>query len=182
MINHLKVISFIKACSAFAHTSFAQEAVQHRLSPTAIVTMQYEDSYLKITYCQPHKRDRAIFGELVPFGQVWRTGANEATEITITGDILVGKDTLKAGTYSIFTIPEEDNWIVIFNNELGQWGSYNYLESSDVLRIRVPVQQLNHVTWEAFTITFEQANDKADMVMLWDKTKVAIPIQFITYH
>ena len=91
-------------------------------------------------------------------------------------------DTLKAGTYSIFTIPEKDSWTVIFNSELGQWGSYNYLESSDVVRLEVPVQQLTGLTWEAFTIVFEQANDHADLVMVWDKTKVAVPVRFISHH
>ena len=182
MTNYLRFTFLLIFSGLFAHPSFAQEAVQPRLSPTAIVTMKYEDSYVKITYCQPHKRGRLIFGELVPYGQVWRTGANEATEITVTTNVLIGKDTLKAGTYSVFTIPEKDSWTVIFNSELGQWGSYNYLESSNVLRIEVPVQKLSDVSWEAFTITFEQANDHADIVMVWGKTRVAIPVRFIAAH
>ncbi|MEM8565315.1 MAG: DUF2911 domain-containing protein [Bacteroidota bacterium] len=113
----------------------AQEALKTRPSPTSIESIKYKDTYIKITYCQPHKKGRQIFGELVPYGKIWRTGANEATEITITDDILVEQDTLKAGTYSIFTIPRPNEWLVIFNSELGQWGAYNYVESSDVLRV-----------------------------------------------
>lgn len=157
----------------------AQEAITPRPSPTAIVTMKYDDTYVKLTYSQPHKRDRDIFGELVPYGQVWRTGANEATEITLTGDILINQDTLKAGTYSLFTIPGKDQWTIIINEELGQWGSYNYNPESDVLRFDVPVENIQNVVWEPFTIAFEQKNDKADLLMMWDKTKVTIPIEFL---
>ncbi len=158
---------------------YAQESVKPRPSPTAIVTMKYEDSYVKVTYCQPHKRGREVFGELVPYGKVWRTGANEATEITATDDVLIQEDTLKAGTYSIFTIPAKDEWTVIFNSELGQWGAYNYRKKSDILRVKVPAQQVKDVIWEPFTISFAQRNDEANLQMMWDQTMVSIPIRFI---
>lgn len=157
----------------------AQEAITPRPSPAAIVTMKYDDTYVKITYNQPHKRDRKIFGGLVPYGHVWRTGANEATEITLTGDILIKNDTLKAGTYTIFTIPGKDEWTIIINEDVGQWGAYNYNKESDVMRFEVPVEELKNVTWEPFTTVFEQKNNKADLVMMWDKTKVTIPIEFL---
>ena len=158
----------------------AQETVTPRPSPTAIVTVKYEDTYVKITYSQPHKRGRDIFGSLVPFGEVWRTGANEATEITITEDIEIDGNRVKAGTYSIFTIPGETEWTIILNSELGQWGSYNYTESSDVLRFKVPVQQSEQV-WEPFTIAFEQNNSSAQLKMMWDRTMVSIPIKFLEH-
>src|SRR5258708_40278709 len=82
--------------------SFAQEAVQPSLSPLALVTARYRETYLKITYSQPHKHGRELFGKLVPYGQVWRTGANQATEITITRDVQVNGTLLKAGSYSLF--------------------------------------------------------------------------------
>jgi hypothetical protein len=160
--------------------SFSQEAVTPRPSPIAIVTMKYEDTYVKLTYCQPHKRDRGVFGGLVPYGQVWRTGANEATEITLTGDLQIKNDTLPAGTYAIFTIPQPDKWIIIFNKQVGQWGAYNYTDKADILRVEVPVQTLKNAVYEPFTITFEQKNDKAEMLMMWETTKVAIPIAILT--
>ena len=166
------------SCLATAHLQ-AQETVKPRPSPTAIVTMKYEDTYIKVTYCQPHKRGREVFGELVPYGKVWRTGANETTEITVTEDILVQEDTLKAGTYSLFTIPRKERWVEIFNEELGQWGSYNYRKKSDVLRIEVPTELVKDVIWEPFTISFAQTNDKADLQMMWDQTMVSVPIRFI---
>ena len=159
---------------------YGQEAITPRPSPIAIVTMKYEDSYVKVTYSQPHKRGREIFGDLVPYNQVWRTGANEATEITTTGDLMIGNKKLKAGTYSLFTIPSPDKWIVIFNKHLGQWGSYNYTEKADELRVEVPTSELTNVVFEPFTISFEQQNEVAQMELKWDTTKVAVPIKFIT--
>ncbi|TRX60710.1 DUF2911 domain-containing protein [Fulvivirga sp. M361] len=168
------IISFL-----FSNDLHGQETLKPRPSPTAVVTMKYENTYVKITYCQPHKRGRVIFGDLVPYGKVWRTGANEASEITLTNDILINTDTLKAGTYSIFTVPRKEKWTVIFNRELGQWGAYNYVEKSDILRVEVPTQKVEDVVWEPFTISFAQVNDKADLQLMWDKTKVSIPLKFI---
>jgi hypothetical protein len=156
----------------------AQEATLPRPSPTAVASIKYKDTYVKITYCQPRKRGRTIFGGLVPYGEVWRTGANEATEITFTKDVFINSTLLAAGTYSIFTIPEKDLWTVIFNKELGLWGSYNYNDKLDVLRINVPAQATNAVT-ESFTIQFEQRNNMAELLLIWDKTRISIPIQFI---
>src|SRR5690606_27838717 len=100
----------------------AQDAIIPRPSPLAIVTARYKDSYLKITYSQPHKKGREIFGELVPYGKVWRTGANEATEITISKAIQVNGTLLKAGTYTLFTIPNKAQWTIIINQGVGLWG------------------------------------------------------------
>lgn len=159
---------------------FAQDAVIARPSPLAIVNTRYRDAYLKITYSQPHKKGREIFGKLVPYDKVWRTGANEATEITITKDILLNGILLKAGTYSMFTIPKKENWTIIINRELGLWGSYNYNESLDVMRFDVPVRTIpGNVVYEPFTIRLDQRNDVADLLMLWDKTKISIPLKFI---
>lgn len=150
-----------------------------RPSPTAITSARYKDSYIKITYCQPRKHGREIFGKLVPYGEVWRTGANEATEITLTRDVFV-KDTLvSAGTYSLFTIPGKETWTIILNKDLGLWGAYNYNAKMDVLRIEIPVKSTGTETYEAFTMQFDQRNSVADLLLIWDKTKISIPIQFI---
>jgi hypothetical protein len=152
-----------------------------KASPLAISTFLSEDNvYLKTTYGQPFKKGRTIFGNLVPYGEIWRTGANEATEFTNTQDIKVGKKVLKAGTYTIFSIPEEDEWTVIFNSSLGQWGSYKYdeIKAQNVLTIKVPVSKTEDM-YEAFTVQFEQNKDGVEMQLLWDMTKVAIPIGFV---
>jgi len=159
--------------------SLSAQDIPTRPSPTAITTARYKDSYVKITYCQPRKRGREIFGKLVPFGEVWRTGANEATELTLTRDIFVKDTLLTAGNYSIFTIPNKDQWTIIFNKDLGLWGSYNYNPKMDMLRITVPVNTTGTEIFESFTIRFDQRNSVADLLLIWDKTKIVIPIQFI---
>jgi len=162
-----------------AINSFAQEAVKPRPSPLTIASSRYKDSYIKVIYSQPHKLGREIFGKLVPYGEVWRTGANEATEITFTKDIMINSTLMKAGTYSLFTVPEKDNWTIILNSELGLWGSYNYNSKLDVLRFQVSTRSLGEVVYEPFTITIDQRNDKAEINLMWDNVKVSFPIQFI---
>jgi hypothetical protein len=157
----------------------AQEAVPPKPSPVAIVSARYKDTYLKITYSQPHKRGRKLFGALVPYGQVWRTGANEATEVTVTQDILVNGILLKAGTYSLFTIPDQGKWTIIFNSDLGLWGSYNYNPKMDVLRFQATAQPLADIVYEPFTIRLEAKNDKAEVHLLWDNISVGFPLQFL---
>ncbi|MFM7429826.1 MAG: DUF2911 domain-containing protein [Flammeovirgaceae bacterium] len=157
---------------------FSQLAVTPRPSPLAIATARYKDTYLKIVYSQPHKRGREIFGKTVPYNQVWRTGANETTEITITKDILINNQPLKAGTYSLLTIPNKGNWTIIVNSDVGMWGSYNYNIKQDILRFDVSVETLTEVVYEPFTILIDQKTDKATISLLWDKTKVTFPIQF----
>ncbi len=156
---------------------FAQEALKPRPSPMYMTTMKYDDTYMKITYGRPHKKDREIFGGLVPYGEIWRTGANEATELTTTGDIYLAGNLVKAGTYSIFTIPQKDKWTIILNSALGQWGAYEYDPGKDVLRFEVPVEKTD-VIYEPFTIEFNQDNSDAFLAMIWDHTKVSIPLSF----
>lgn len=163
----------------FFHMVCAQDAPPSRPSPSALTSMRYKDSYVKVTYCQPRKRGREIFGKLVPYGEVWRTGANEATEITFTRDLFINGTLVVAGTYSLFTIPGKDTWTVILNKDLGLWGSYNYNPKMDALRFMIPVQNTGPETYEAFTIQFDQRNSVADILLLWDKTKISIPVQFI---
>lgn len=169
---------FLLLLLLFTVVSEAQEAIKPRPSPVALVTARYKDTYLKITYSQPHKKGRSIFGNLVPYGQVWRTGANEATEITITRDILLNNTLLKAGTYSLFTIPEKDSWTIIINKDLGLWGSYNYNPRMDELRFTVPTHTIQGAVYEPFTILVDQRNNKAELILLWDTVRVVIPIQF----
>jgi hypothetical protein len=141
--------------------------------------MRYKDAYVKITYSQPDKHGRVIFGDLIPYGKVWRTGANEATEITTTKNITLHGFLLKAGTYSIFTIPNKDKWTIIINHELGLVGSYNYNSKLDYLRFDVVPQSIPNEVYEKFKIQFVQRNESADLMLLWDKVKVVIPVKFL---
>lgn len=156
----------------------AQEMLKLRPSPLAIAAVRYQVHYVKITYSQPQKKNREIFGELVPYGKIWRTGANEATEITTTKDILVNNILLKAGTYSLFTIPEKDKWTIVINTDVGMWGAYNYNPKKDLWRFEVPSQTTDRI-YDAFTISFDQRNELADLLIMWDNVKVSIPFKFI---
>ncbi len=127
--------------------------------------------FISITYGQPKMKGRDIFGGLVPFGQVWRTGADEATEITITkGCVIAGKQ-VSPGTYSLFTIPEKGEWTIILNSELKQWGSFGYDKIADknVLVATVPVTKLSKPV-ETFTIEVMSTG----FTMSWDKTSVFV--------
>ncbi len=150
------------------------KAVEARPSPMAVATMKKGDAYVKVVYSQPHLKNRKMIGEKEPYGKVWRLGANEATEITLTEDITIGDTQLEAGTYSMFAIPEEGNWTIVFNSGLGQWGAYSYDESKDVARVEVPVKKAEK-TFEAFTIWFSA--DGSSMNMAWGDTQVNVPIQ-----
>jgi len=134
-----------------------------------------EGKDVEVTYGQPSKRGRVIFGDLEPYGKVWRTGANEATEITFKKDAVVGGQAVKAGTYTLFTIPNENEWTVILNPELKQWGAYGYdkIKSKDLPHIKVPAQKTNSPV-EKLTLSFD---DKNSLIIEWDQTRVAVPIQ-----
>lgn len=129
---------------------------------------------VRIIYGRPQLKGRSM-EELAPTGKVWRTGANEAPEITFYKDVLFGGKAIKAGTYSLFTIPGADEWTVILNKKLNQWGSYFYDQASDVARITVPNGSEN-ASLEEFSIAFKDTKDGAHLVMGWDKTRVAVPI------
>ncbi|MEO1368564.1 MAG: DUF2911 domain-containing protein, partial [Acidobacteriota bacterium] len=120
-----------------------------------------------LEYGRPHVRDRQIWGELVPFDKVWRTGADEATTISFSEDVTVEGQPLEAGTYSLFTIPGEGKWTVIFNRKAEQWGAYKYEAGEDALRVLVVPRPVEHVEVMDFHI------DGAEVVLRW--AKLAVP-------
>jgi hypothetical protein len=144
---------------------------QNVLSPRA--TAEYGN--VSVDYGQPSKRGRVIFGVLEPYGQVWRTGANEATVVTFKKDGMFGGKPVKAGKYTLFSIPREKEWEIILNSKLEQWGAYDYekVKGSDVVHVTVPSGKTKEVV-EKFTITVKQDA----MVLEWDQTSVSVPIKF----
>lgn len=174
----------IFACLAiFVLLSFdaqAQDALKQKPSPLGMVTYTFEDTYVKVTYGRPHLRGREAFtetAELAPLGKIWRTGANEATEITVTDTIQMAGKTVPTGTYSVFTIPGAKSWTIILNKDVGQWGAYKYDEENDLVRFEVPVDQVDEM-FEPFTIRFDQTGGEVSLQMIWAKTMVSIPIEF----
>ena len=159
-----------------ATTMFAQGAKEKPASPHDTI----QANHMKITYGRPYKKDRVIFGDgkasLESYGKVWRTGANEATEITIDKDCTFGGKKVKAGTYTLFTIPEPQTWTIILNSELKQWGAYNYdkIKGKDVVKTTAPVKMLMNTPVEQFTISI-----KSDGIQMeWDRTSVFVPVKF----
>jgi hypothetical protein len=158
----------------------AQEALKQKPSPLGLITYTFEDTYVKLTYGRPHLRGREAFtekSELAPLSKIWRTGANEATELTVTDTVTMAGETVPPGTYSIFTIPGAKSWTIILNKDIGQWGAYKYDEENDLLRFEVPVNKSEDM-FEPFTIRFDQANGEVSLQMIWANTLVSIPIEF----
>ncbi len=164
-----------------------------RPSPMGTARITVGDVYVRVVYSRPYKRGRDnIFGTaeskaLVPFGEVWRTGANEATEITLTGDMSVAGQPLAAGTYSIFTVPGPESWTVHFNSALGLNGNARRnpetgrfeavdLAVSDVLVTTAVVGTLEEEV-DQFTITLEEAEGGTDMCLRWISTEVCVPLR-----
>lgn len=151
-------------------------------SPEQHITHHQGDLEVKAFYCSPSKKERVIFGELVPFNKVWRTGANEASTFTTNKDLIIDGKELSQGTYSLWTIPAEESWQVIFNSEMYEWG-VKYTDQNpsrnpetDALIVTVPVSKSLTVT-ENFTISFSEAEDGTLMMLAWDTTVVPVLLQ-----
>ena len=152
------------------------------LSPEEHIDFITSDVKIQVFYNRPYKKGREIFGSLVPYDKVWRTGANEATTFETNKDLIFEGKTLKKGKYTIWTIPGEEVWTIIFNSEYGQWGigpdgEANRKPERDVLSLVVHSVQSER-EFEQFTISFEKVGEDAEMVLIWDKTLVAVPFSF----
>lgn len=135
---------------------------------------------VRVTYSRPAKKDREVFGtKIVPYGEVWRLGANESTEIKFYKNVTIQGKKVKAGTYSLFVIPTATEWTIILNKDLDFWGAYSYNKDNDVLRVSVPTKKTDEVI-ENFSIQcIKGSNDKeTTMKMAWDMTLVELPISF----
>ncbi|RAW01047.1 DUF2911 domain-containing protein [Pseudochryseolinea flava] len=146
-------------------------AQEKKLSPPAKVEGKVDNVTIKIDYYQPSARGRQIMGGLVPYGEVWRTGANNSTSVEFSGPVKIeGKD-LPKGKYALFTIPNENEWVIIFNKTLA-WGAYQYKQEEDVLRVTVkPTKTANFV--ETFTISLDGSNVKLE----WENTAVSFKVK-----
>jgi hypothetical protein len=163
----------------FAAASFLNYQTK-KASPEATVETKKDGKEISVFYCRPSKKGREIFGGLVPYDKIWRTGANEATTFTSNKDLLINGQTLPAGKYTLVTIPGKEEWTVIWNSKQYSWGIKFSGEpiserEFDVLQVKVPVQNLNEAV-EMFTISFEGENS-LDLAFAWDKTKVVVPIK-----
>lgn len=158
------------ALSGLAFTATAQRADDaDRASKNGKTEGTVAGVEVTLEYGRPKVKEREIWGGLVPYGQVWRTGANEATTIELGGDVLVEGEMLAAGRYALFTIPSEGDWTVIFNKVANQWGGFRYDESQDALRVTVTPQAIDHVEEMDFVI------EGSSVVLRWEK--LAVPFE-----
>jgi hypothetical protein len=132
-------------------------------------------SDVSVRYGRPYKNGRDIFGGLVPYGKVYRLGADSATTITFDKDVEFAGKPVKAGTYTLFVIPNKESWTIILNSQPGQWGAYSYdkYKDKDVLHVDVPVKKADKVV-EQLTISFPESS----MLIEWDQTQVTVPVRF----
>jgi len=150
-------------------------------SPEEVISYEEGNLMVTVSYNRPFKKGRQIFGALVPYGKTWRTGANEPTTFETNQDIKINGTVLKKGRYSLWTVPNETSWQVVFNSSVPNWGidvmkngQAARDEKSDALLIEVPVMQTEK-EFEQFTISIEKADDALELVLAWDKTLVAVP-------
>ena len=145
-------------------------------SPSATAKITLKGKEVSIDYCRPSMRGRKIMGELVPYGQVWRTGANEATTLKTAVDLNIGGTKVPAGKYTLYSLPSESAWKLIINKQTGQWGT-EYEEAQDFARVDMQKTKLSQPV-EQFTISFEKKGaDSADLVLEWENTRLAVPVK-----
>lgn len=168
----MRKFSVFIAVALFATSVLAQQGRMPRPSPQATLTQTVGITDVTIKYSRPGVKGRSIWGGLVPYDKVWRTGANEATTITFSEDVTINGQKLAKGTYSLHTTPGQSAWKVHFNSVADQWGSYSYDAAKDVLVVNATPQTAPHMEWMSFEIP-EMTTDTAKIVLRWDK--VAVP-------
>ncbi len=156
----------------------AQDFSDLDVSPMDIVEFQESTGsvpLLKIIYSRPQKSEREIFGALVPYGELWRTGANENTEIIFLKESKIDGKVIKPGAYSLYSIPNKESWTIVINSQLYKPGTYHYDKTNDVLRFEVPVTKSDDVI-EAFSIDMQRNEDGIIVFLGWDKTIVKFQV------
>ena len=180
MLKRILIFLSIVAIALLLYSVFVENIFSTRLSPKDSAAITLNDLKLKVEYNRPSKRERDIFGALVPFDKVWRTGANEATTFSTNKDLSIEGMVLPKGKYTLWTVPMENSWKVMFNSGLYQWGVNEKMEpmwdpNYDVIELQAPTQKLE-TTVEKFTIAFDNTTGHLKLTMAWDDTLVVVPI------
>jgi hypothetical protein len=170
------LLALLQGIALSAHFAFAQQDKSKRPSPPASASCKFADGKtITVDYSSPRMKGRKIFGELVPYGKVWRAGANEATTFVANTDVTVGGKAVPAGSYTIFTIPNEDKWTLVISKKTGEWGDPYPGETDDFARVDMKISKLPSPV-ENFTIGFEQAGSTCTMHLDWETTRASIVI------
>ena len=154
----------------------AQQDKSKRASPPAQAQCKFSDGKtITVDYSSPRAKGRKIFGELVPYGEVWRTGANEATTLVTTANLDAGGKDIPAGSYTIFTIPEQDKWTLIVNKHTGEWGIPYKYESEELAQIPMSASKTSAAV-ENFTIGFDQSDGACTLRLSWENTQASLKL------
>ena len=167
----LKIVPLLMVLMICVAPLHAQKDKSKRPSPPARVSEMVNGVTVTIDYSQPAVKDRKIWGKLVPYGKVWRTGANEATWIEVSDDVTINGKLLPKGKYGVFTIPNENEWTIIFNEVWDQWGHYEYKDAKDVLRVTAKPQKSEDFN-ERFTIDIQDST----VTLAWENLVVPFKI------
>lgn len=170
------VFTLLLACVTL--NTYAQELPRiPEASSTQTIVQDFGLGKITITYSRPNVKGRKIFGGINPYGEVWRTGANAATTITFSENVLIEGHKVPAGTYSLFSIPQQNSWTIILNKTVKQWGAYSYKKEDDFLRFTVKPISVKEKR-ETFTMAFANSTTKnTDLYIIWDHTAVPIHMQ-----
>jgi hypothetical protein len=173
------ILSFSVLCLGlvvFTAACHAQQDKASRPSPPATATLDLGgDKSITIDYSSPRLKGRKVGEQLAPFGEVWRTGANESTTFVTTADVVVGGTPVPAGSYTIFTIPNKDKWVLIISKKTGEWGTNYPGPSNDLARIDMKISTLPAPV-ENFTISFGKSADGGTLNLDWDTTRASVAI------
>ncbi len=174
-MKQLSLICLFVVSSIFS--SFAQDLKLPALSPVSTVKTEFSISDIEVKYSRPSMRGRKIFGGLVPYGEMWRVGANAATKVTFGEDVFINNHQLSAGSYALYAMPNAGEWEIIFNNGINNWGTGGYSKDEDVYRFKVKAIN-NPNTVETFTINVTDiTNTTCNIELAWENTKVQIPVK-----
>lgn len=171
-------VSLIIICFLFTFslTDLQAQNKKVRVSPKASVMQTVGFTDIIVSYSRPGVKGREIWGKLVPYGKVWRAGADEATKITFSTDVTIEGKKLAAGTYSLFAIPGEKEWTIIFNKVADQWGAFEYNEAEDALRIKVKPLTNKFYEWLSYSF-LKKSENSAVLELEWDKLRVPFEIK-----
>lgn len=165
------------ASGLLTFSASAQELKMPAASPSATLKQDFSTSSIEVTYSRPSMRNRKVFGDLVPYGQIWRTGANGATKLTFGEDVSLNGNMVKAGTYALYTIPSEKEWKVIINKGTSNWGTSGFDAKDDVASFSIPATKSGK-TLQSFTISIDNVtSNSCDIVMAWENTEATINVK-----
>jgi len=168
------VIFLIPVCAVLSAGQMQDKS--QRPSPPAQAQCKFSDGQgITVDYSSPRMKGRKIFGDLVPYGEVWRTGANEATTLLTTANLTAGKTSVPAGNYTIFTIPNQNRWTLIINRKTGEWGIPYKYESDELGRVDMKVSATASPV-EDFTIAFDQDGRTCTLNLSWETTKASVAL------